>query len=127
MRWLKRKHKGPSRRQEQVGSVIAETISEIIRTEVHDPRVAEMVSITYVKVSPDLRDAIVYFSIIGTEQEWKDTEEGLNKAKGFIQKLLGERIFLKVTPRLRFVPDHTMERAQKIEQLIEENIKTNEA
>ena len=110
-----------------MASVIAEKVSEIIRTEVHDPRVAEMVSITYVKVSPDLRDATVYFSIIGTEQEWKDTEEGLNKAKGFIQKLLGERIFLKVTPRLRFVPDHTMEQAQKIEQLIEENIKTNEA
>ncbi|MCD6531008.1 30S ribosome-binding factor RbfA [bacterium] len=127
MRWHKRRDRGPSRRLEQVASVIAEKVSEIIRTEVDDPRVAEMVSITYVKVSPDLRDATVYFSIIGTEQEWKDTEEGLNKAKGFIQKLLGERIFLKVTPRLRFVPDHTMERAQKIEQLIEENIKTNEA
>ncbi len=122
MKWHKGNKEG-SRRLEQVGSVIAEALSEIIRNEVYDPRVAEMVSITYVKVAPDLRDATVYFSIIGTEQEWKDTEEGLNKAKGFIQKLLGERIFLKVTPRLRFVPDHTMEQAQKIEQILEEELK----
>jgi len=111
-----------TKRTEQVGSLIAQVVSEIIRTEISDPKVAGIVSITAVRVSSDLKNATVYFSILGKINDWETVEIGLNRASGYIQRLMAQRIVLKVTPKITFAPDHTMEKAQEIEKLIEEQI-----
>ena len=76
--------------------------------------------ITGAEISVDLRSAKVYFSVLGDDTEWTDTEKALNRAAGYIQKLVAERIYMRVTPRLTFIPDHTVETAMHLEELIEE-------
>jgi len=107
-----------TRRTEQVSAVLAHIVGEIIQNELSDPRISGFVTITGAKVSPDLRDAIVYFSIFGEDADWNAAEIALNRAAGFIQKHMAERIILKETPRLKFVADHTMEQAQRIESIL---------
>lgn len=107
-----------SRRTEQVAKLLTQVVGEIVLTELSDPRVSGPVTITGAKISSDLRDAIVYFSIIGNRNEWDSIAEVLNNAAGFIQRIVAQKITLKVTPRLFFMPDHTMEQAQKIEDII---------
>ena len=109
-----------SKRTEQIGGIIAKIISKILRDEIRDPRLGGLITITGVDVSKDLRNARVYWSVIGDEEVWREAENGFKKAKGYIQRLVAQRLILKVTPRLEFVPDHTMERAQRIEMIIEE-------
>ncbi len=111
-----------NKRLEQISSVIMQAVSEIIRDEVSDPGIYSVVSITGVKISGDLKNAIIYYSVLGEQEDWDSTEEALSRARGYIQKLLGQRLVLKETPKLKFVPDHTIEQAQKIERIIQENI-----
>ena len=109
-----------SRRTEQVARLLAHVVSEIVPSELSDPNIKGLITITGAKISIDLRNAIIYFSILGDEVDWESTQKALNHASGFIQQIVGERIILKVTPKLKFVPDHTIENAQKIEELIDE-------
>lgn len=108
-----------SRRTEQIGQMIAKIIADIIQHELADPGIAGVVSITHVKVSPDIRQATVFFSVLGDELCWESTELALNRAKYFIQRIVGQRLLIKTTPRLTFKPDRTMEKAAKIEQILE--------
>ncbi len=108
-----------SRRTIQVAELLAQVISEIIISELSDPRISGLVTITGAEVSPDLRIAKVYFSVLGSESDWESTTIALNKASGFIQRIVAQRIVLKVMPRIKFIPDHTAERAQRIESILE--------
>ena len=108
-----------SRRTVQVAELLAQVVSGIVLTELADPRLSTIVTITGAEVSADLRYAKIYFSIIGEQDDWDITEVVLNNAAGFIQKLVAQRIVLKTTPKLRFIPDHTAEKAQHIEEIIE--------
>ena len=114
--------KKTSKRLKQVSSLMAQIISEIVQNELSDPRISGIVTITGVHISADLKNAVVYFSTLGDSNTWNSIEKGLNKASGRIQQLLSQKIVLKVTPKLRFLPDHTIETAQRIEQILDENI-----
>ncbi len=107
-----------SRRTEQVARLLTHIIGDIVLKELSDPRLSGLVTITGAKVAPDLRTATIYFSVLGDEADWTAATEALNGAAGFIQRLLAKRIVLKVTPKLSFVPDRTMEKAQRIEQIL---------
>jgi len=108
-----------SRRTEQVAGLLVQVVGEIIRNEISDPRISSLVTITGAKVSSDLHNAVIYFSVLGNEMEWESTGQALSNATGFIQRLVGQRIVLKVTPRLTFIADHTIEKAQHIESIID--------
>jgi ribosome-binding factor A len=77
-------------------------------------------SVTEVITSPDLRYAKVYVSIMGTEEEKQQAEEGLAAASGFLQRGLGERLTLRNIPKLCFERDESIERGSRLLELIKE-------
>ncbi len=112
-----------SKRLEQIASIMAQELSDILRLEMNDPRVnSGLLSITKVRISPDLRNATVFFSLLAvdssTNASWTDAETALNDAAGFLQNVLAKKIYLKVTPRLHFIADRTFETAQRIESIL---------
>lgn len=104
-------------RMESVGRELQEEIAEIIRTEIDDPLIG-FVTITDVEMSPDLKHARVFFSVLGNEQEKQDTARGVRRAAKFIRGRIAGRVELRYVPTLRFILDETAERAQRIEMLL---------
>lgn len=107
-------------RVDRISEEFKKIISRIIRDEVKDPRIAQMTSITQVQVSKDLRYAKVYVSVLGSEEQRKETMEGLNRASGYIRKQLGRQIKIRYTPELQFVLDKSIEYSVEISKKINE-------
>lgn len=106
-------------RIDRVNELVKREVSEIIRVELQDPRI-QMVTITDVSVSPDLRHARVSFSVLNGEQEAQTTLNGLNRAKGLIRKMLGKRVVMRYTPEIEFVHDKSVEYGAFIEEKLRE-------
>ena len=100
-------------RPERVAEVIKREISQILRERVSDPRIG-FVSITDVELSPDLKNAKIFVSILGDEKQKKGSLAGLKSANRFIKGELGERLKLRYVPDLRFVYDESLERGSRI-------------
>ena len=95
-------------------------LSEILERELQDPRV-KLVTVTRVKVTPDLGQARVYISSLGDAEEKKKTLQGLRSAAGFVRRSLGARLHhLRRTPELIFDYDETLETEMRIEQLFDQ-------
>ena len=107
------------RRPERLAEQIKEQVSLIISGEVEDPRVG-FVTVTDIKLSPDLRHAKVYVSVIGTENEVKGSLAALRHANGFIRHQLGSVLRMRHTPELHFAYDDAELRAARIEELLSE-------
>jgi ribosome-binding factor A len=109
-----------SYRADQVGEQVREEIMSIIRRELKDPRIG-FVSITAVRMSPDLRSARVRVSVLGNPEEKKASIAGLISAKGLIRHELGRRLQnLKFSPDLRFEIDPSIEYSVHISELLKE-------
>ncbi len=104
-------------RSEKLSELLKEEISKILLREVKDPRIG-FVSLTDVKVSGDLRHAKVFVSVYGSEEEKEKTMKGLEKATGFIRKLVGERIKVYHTPEIIFRYDDSIEHGVHISKII---------
>ena len=101
-----------SQRLKRMADTVQRELSELIRQELKDPRLGGLVTISAVKVSPDLGYAEVYVTVMGRElgddqNEEANKEDVLNKASGFLRHELGHRIKTRITPRLRFHYDKT--------------------
>lgn len=105
-----------SYRSEKVASLIQEVVSEIILKDLKDPIFSQIITITEVKIGNDLSKAIVYFRSFG-EADPKTMEKALNKAKGYIKKLLAERITIKFIPDLEFKIDDREEKERHLDDL----------
>lgn len=105
------------KRADKVGELIQEEISLLLLRRIKDPRIG-LVTLTRVKVTDDLRTARVFYSVIGGDQEKKNSREGLESATGFIRRELGRRLRLRYTPELIFTFDDSLEYGNHIEQLI---------
>jgi ribosome-binding factor A len=104
----------------QVGAQIREEFMAIIRRDLKDPRIG-FVSITEVRMSPDLRSARVRVSVLGGEEEGRATLAGLRSASGLIRRELGRRLQnLKFTPDLRFEIDPSIEYSVRISKTLRE-------
>jgi len=109
-----------SYRTDQVGEQVREEIMSIIRRDLKDPRIG-FVSITGVRMSPDLRQARVRVSVLGDPDQQKASIEGLESARGLIRHELGRRLQnLKFSPELRFELDSSIEYAVHINELLKE-------
>ncbi len=109
-----------SYRADQVGEQVREEIMSIVRRELKDPRIG-FVSITSVRMSPDLRHARVSVSVLGNPEQQKESLRGLVSAKGLIRHELGRRLQnLKFSPELRFELDSSIEYAVHISELLKE-------
>ncbi len=107
-----------SRRTKRVGHLIQKEISEILIADIADPRL-EYITITDVKVTPDLRNATVLYSMMGTDEEKKDVQKALRKATGYIQRIVTQRLVLKYSPKFKFKYDDTLEKAAHMEEVID--------
>lgn len=107
-------------RPERVGQEIQVAIASIIaRGELRDPRIG-FITITGVKVSPDLRVAKVFYSMMGTDEQKAETERGLEAAKGFLRREVNARVKLRVSPEIYFVFDESIQEGDKIDRLLRE-------
>lgn len=107
-------------RMEKVNEQIKREIGRILQQEMSDPRV-EFVSITHVHVSKDLRNARVYYSVLGESQKaHEDAQKSLDGARGKIRKILGSQLNLRNVPELLFSYDDTLEASDRIDQTIQE-------
>lgn len=110
-----------SHRVERVADAIREVIAELLLRDIKDPRVG-MATITGVKLTPDLRHARVYFSVIGDEAARARTLAGLRSASGFIHNQIGKRLRLRVSPEVVFEIDPSFEHAERVSQLLKESL-----
>ncbi len=106
-----------SRRVERLNEQVKRELSDILRTEVRDPRVG-LVTVTEARVAPDLSFARVYVRPLGGDEE--ELFAGLQKATPYIRRELAQRLNVRHVPELRFEPDHALEHALHIEKLLHE-------
>jgi ribosome-binding factor A len=113
------------RRIDRIGEQLRMELSEIIEREIQDPRVG-LVTVTGVKVSPDLRHARVFVSALGGPEDHKKLLDGLKSAASFIRRELSKRLqHMRRIPELSFSYDESVEKGIRIEELLDQ-IKTNE-
>ncbi len=105
-------------RVRRVAEQVKKDVSQIIRSEMKDPRVAGITSVTDVELTKDLRYATIYVSIYGSELEKEETLLTLTKATGFIRSEIGKRIKLRYTPEITFLLDESMEYGAHIEKVL---------
>ncbi|MCJ7833129.1 MAG: 30S ribosome-binding factor RbfA [Deltaproteobacteria bacterium] len=113
------------KRTVQIGGLIRQEISELLVRKIKDPRL-ELVTITGVEVSPDLKLARVYFSRFGNPDEVRRGLEGLQSAAGFIKRELGQRMKLRRVPDLEFKHDTSFEYGDRIESILKDLYPANE-
>lgn len=117
------KHKAPSQRMLKAGELIRRMLAEIIAKEhFRDPDLqGKSVTISEVRVSPDLRHAIIYAAPLGGGRDTDEAEKliaALNRAKKFLRGRLGSEMEMKSTPALKFVVDTSFETAQEMSELL---------
>lgn len=103
-------------RMERVSELIRETVGDIL-VKVKDPRIG-FVTVTDVEISPDLNYAKIFVSILGTEEERKNSLAGLDAASGFIGREVGKQVHLRKIPKLSFRFDPGIERGARIIHLL---------
>ncbi len=107
-------------RPERVAQEIQAAVADLlIRGEIKDPRIG-FITVTGVKVSPDLSVARIFYSLIGSDEQRAQTQEGLDAAKSFVRREVTRRVKLRVSPEVFFSFDPSLEEGDKIERLIKE-------
>lgn len=110
----------------RINNEVHRELSNIIRTQIKDPRVSEMTSVTDVYVAPDLKTCKAYISVLGDDEQLRGTIEGLQSAVGFIRKKLAENVNLRNTPEITFFADDSIAYGVKMSKMIDEAIKDKE-
>ena len=106
-------------RAQRVSIKIQSSISEIIRKKTNDPRLLAT-TITGVKMSKDLRDAYVYFSVYGTDKVKKDALKGFQSATGFFRTRLAKELGMKFMPKLKFIFDESIDYGAHINKVLKD-------
>jgi ribosome-binding factor A len=109
----------PSRRVQKAAEAVREVVSWAILTELNDPRVRD-VTVTYVEMSGDLRQAKVHVSIMGDETKQELSLRGLRHAAGFLQSRLADRIDSRYTPRIEFILDLGVKKSIEVARILKE-------
>ncbi len=99
---------------------VQRVLSTIIAQEIKDPRIHPMTSVVSVEVTPDLKYAKVYVSVLGTEEEKENTDIGLRSAASHIRSQLAKKLNLRNTPELTFVMDNSIEYGVAMSKRIDE-------
>jgi ribosome-binding factor A len=107
-----------TRRQRQVAELLHEELSVLIQRRARDPRLG-FVTVTGVEMSPDLRIAHVYVSVLGSDDDVKRSLQSLQRAAGFFRRELGASLSLRYLPELNFRSDDSLARGLRIDQLLD--------
>ena len=111
-------------RASRVGEELRKIVTQVLREDITDPRLG-FVTVTHVKVTDDLRMGRIYFSVLGDEDQKKDTAEALQEHTSEIRRLVAERINMKFAMEIRFEPDPSIENSFRIDEILK-RIKKNE-
>jgi len=106
-------------RIDRINQLVKREIGIIIQQELQDPRF-QFVSVTQVKVSPDLQNAWIGFSFLGDKSQAQDVQKALRHAAGLVRHLVSQRIDLKHTPRLEFVYDPSLDYSAGVGAILED-------
>ncbi|MGH7717390.1 MAG: 30S ribosome-binding factor RbfA [Gemmatimonadaceae bacterium] len=107
-----------NRRADRVAEAIREEVATFLAEGVKDPRVVGFVTVTAVDVTPDLRQARIFVSVMGSDEERAATFEGLASLAAHLRPLVARRLRLRFAPELEFRADPSVERAARIETLL---------
>ncbi len=103
----------------RINSEVEKELGKII-SNLKDPRIAIMTTVTGAEVTTDLLQCKVYVSVLGGDKEKEETLLGLNSAAGFIRRELAHTVNLRNTPKLQFILDESIENGMKMSKLIDE-------
>lgn len=112
----------PAKNNNRLGRIeeeLKKQMSQIISFELKNPEATGLISVTKVKVTPDLKYAKVYVSILNAKSDTK-TLEALKQSSGFIRSLIAKRVNLRITPELVFEKDDSLEYGAKIDSILKE-------
>ena len=109
-------------RSRRIAEQIQRELAHVLRFELKDPRVSNLVTITDVEVSPDQSHAKVFFTLLGDQKTIDATAEGLKRATGFLRSQLAQRMKLRTVPQLDFRYDASVERGVALSRLIDEAV-----
>ncbi|MEE8443340.1 MAG: 30S ribosome-binding factor RbfA [Dehalococcoidia bacterium] len=107
------------RRTQRVNELLRHELSWLLATEMNDPRLPTLVTITHVEVTADLRFARVFVSFMGTDEEKKSAMEMLNAATGFLRRGLKPKLTLRHVPGLSFQLDESIEKGTRLLQILD--------
>jgi len=110
-----------SDRMRRVDEAVRQVLSDAVAQDLQDPRIG-FVTVTSVKTSSDLRHARVYVSVFGDDAERADSLAGLESARGALQRRLARELRMKHTPTLEFDYDDTIDRAMRVEQILDREV-----
>ncbi|MCK9594606.1 MAG: 30S ribosome-binding factor RbfA [Candidatus Omnitrophica bacterium] len=106
-------------RKEKVQDAIQKEVCSIIQKELKDPRLG-FITITEVDISDDLRNAKIFYSVLGDEAQAKKTQEALDSALGLIRTLIAERIQLRFAPEIIFRQDRSAQYSMRIQEVLDQ-------
>lgn len=106
-----------SRRTERMASLIQTELGELTLKKLKDPRIG-FVTVTGVEVTPDLKLAKVYYSVMGDKGKRGGTQRALEHSAGFLQREIAVALKLRYTPKLSFHLDESLDRGMQIEQIL---------
>ena len=104
-------------RIEKLQELIKQETSKMLLYDIKDPRIG-FVTVTDVEMTGDLREAKIFVSIMGNDEQIKDTMEGLQSALGFVRREIGKRIRLRFTPEISFAPDKSLDYSEHIQKIL---------
>jgi ribosome-binding factor A len=104
-------------RPERVGEEIRQELGVLLAREVHDPGIG-FITLTRVKVSPDLQLVRVYYTLIGDDKARRETQKALERATPFLRRQIGARVRLRRVPELRFEFDESVAHQERIERIL---------
>jgi len=107
-----------NKRVERIRGELKREISKILLYDISDPRLRAMASVVNVKVTNDFSYATIYISILGNEEEKKDSIKAITNAAGYIRRELSHRLRLRYVPELRFEIDNYIENGAKINNIL---------
>ena len=111
----------------RINEEVHRELSNIIRSEIKDPRINPMTSVVAVEVAPDLKSAKAYISVLGDEKSQKDTLAGLTSAEGYIRRDLAKSVNLRNTPQIRFIMDQSIEYGVNMSKMIDDVCEQDES
>ena len=104
----------------RINAEVQKELSNIIRSEIKDPRIHPMTSVMAVEVAPDLKTCKAFISVLGSEESKQSTIKGLKSAEGYIRRQLAHTVNLRNTPQIRFILDQSIEYGVNMSKLIDE-------
>ena len=104
-------------RIEKLQELIKQEVGKMLLYDIKDPRIG-FVTVTEVEMTGDLREAKIYVSIMGNDEQIKNSMEGLQSALGFVRREIGKRIRLRFTPEISFAPDKSLDYSEHIQKLL---------